>query len=193
MHASEHLRLYLVRHARTALNADGRLRGRLDPALDDVGRAEAAALATVIAALRPARIVSSPLRRAWETAAAIADPAGLPVLVAAGLIDRDYGPWAGDTEDAVIAQFGDLDLAPGVEPAYAVIKRARAVLDEQSEFLGAGPVVMVSHDAVNRLLLTDLASDLGGAGQLRQRTACWNVLSVVDGRWTVERVDEKVE
>ena len=57
-------RVYLVRHARTALNADGRLRGHLDPPLDDVGRSEARELAVVLASLRPVRVVTSPLRRA---------------------------------------------------------------------------------------------------------------------------------
>ena len=57
-------RCYLVRHGRTALDADGRLRGHLDPPLDEVGRAEVEDLAIVLASLRPSRIVTSPLLRA---------------------------------------------------------------------------------------------------------------------------------
>ena len=40
--------LYLVRHGRTDANAQGLLQGRLDPPLDDVGRAQAGAIARLI-------------------------------------------------------------------------------------------------------------------------------------------------
>ncbi|MFZ9483006.1 MAG: histidine phosphatase family protein, partial [Ilumatobacteraceae bacterium] len=58
--------LYVIRHGRTEANAAGLLQGRLDPPLDDVGRAQAASL---VGALPPLdRLVCSPLRRARETA-----------------------------------------------------------------------------------------------------------------------------
>lgn len=183
-------RLYLVRHASTILNAQGRLRGRLDPLLDETGRAEARATANVLARLSPSRIVSSPLQRAVETAEAIASNAALSVVVDERLADRDYGPWAGSIEADVIAQYGSVDLAPGVESTTVVIERARACLDDQVAYLGDGSVVLVSHDAVNRLLLTELDPDLGRAEQLPQATACWNTLARDGDRWRVERVDE---
>ncbi len=186
-------RCYLVRHGRTAFNADGRLRGHLDPPLDEVGRAEVRDLAIVLASLRPSRIVTSPLLRAVQTAEIIAAHAGAPVLVDKRLIDRDYGPWAGERQDAVIAEWGSLDAAPGVEPARLVAQRARDVLDAQGADPATGPVVLVAHDAINRGLLHQLDPQLGPPDRIDQRTACWNVLSGVDGVWTVERVDQKVE
>ncbi len=63
------------------MNAENRLRGRLNPELDDVGRAEARALAEELAALHPARVVSSPLLRAVQTAEAIARLVGVRVVV----------------------------------------------------------------------------------------------------------------
>ena len=65
--------LLLVRHGQTPLNADGRLRGHLDPDLDAVGLAEVTALARALAPMRLVRILSSPLRRAMATAEAIAE------------------------------------------------------------------------------------------------------------------------
>lgn len=55
--------LYLVRHAQTALNAAGRLRGLADPPLDDVGEAEAERLAAVLATTGVAVVISSRLER----------------------------------------------------------------------------------------------------------------------------------
>lgn len=183
-------RLYLVRHARTILNAQGRLRGHLDPLLDETGRSEAQAVARILARLSPSRVVSSPLQRGVETADAIAGTAGLSVVVDDRLTDRDYGPWAGSIEADLVAQYGSVDLAPGVESTTLVIDRARACLDDQVNYLGDGPVVLVSHDAVNRLLLINLDPDLGDAEQLQQATACWNTLAREGDHWRIERVDE---
>lgn len=183
--------LLLVRHGRTALNAQGRLRGHLDPPLDDIGRAEATATADALAAFAPARVITSPLQRAVQTATAIADRAGLPVLVDDRLIDRDYAAWAGSTPDEVIARWGSLDKAPGVEPASAVLTRAREVLDDEGRRLGTGSAVLVSHDVVNRMLLAWIAPRLGPAAGIGQRTACWNELTRDGGRWQVLRVDQR--
>jgi broad specificity phosphatase PhoE len=180
----------LVRHARTALNADGRLRGRLDPPLDDVGRKEAAALTSAITRLRPARIVSSPLQRATETARAITTALKHHVVIDPRLADRDYGQWAGHREAAVVAQFGSLDRAPNVEPADRVIARAHSVLEEQRDHVVHGSVVLVSHDAVNKLLLAALRPDLR-IDRIPQRTACWNILVPTRAGWDVQAVDQK--
>jgi broad specificity phosphatase PhoE len=186
--------VYLVRHARTAFNDEGRLRGRLDPALDSVGRAQASACAAALAEkLRGApsvRVITSPLRRARETAEVIAAATAASVEVDGRLIDRDYGPWAGQPEDSVVAEWGSLDAAPGVETAARVISRARAVLTDLSEALDVSPVVIVAHDAVNRALLASLDPSLGQPEQIRQRTACWNLLHGRDGAWQVDATDQ---
>lgn len=196
--------LFLIRHGRTTLNADGKLRGHLDPPLDDVGTAEAMALASTLAVTlastptsnsnladtRPMRIVTSPLARARQTAEAIGRRNGSDPIVEKRLIDRDYGQWAGRRPDEVIAQWGTLDSAPGVEPAADVAERARAVLDEQIDWLRLGPVVLVAHDAVNRLLLRSLDPDLGAVDAIGQRTGCWNLLLHNDDGWQIQLIDQ---
>jgi len=185
------LLVLLVRHGRTVLNAENRLRGRLDPELDAVGLAEVEALADALASREPARVVSSPLRRAVQTAEAIARRVGVRVQVDRGLIDRDYGSWAGHTEDELIDRWGSVDAAPGVERPEHVLYRACVVLVQQLDFLGPHPVVLVSHDAVNRALLAHLDPALGPASRIDQRTACWNELVHRMGDWRVELVDQK--
>ena len=191
MPVTNNARVLLVRHGRTVLNAENRLRGRLDPELDAVGLAEADALAEELAAREPARVVSSPLRRAVQTAEAIARRVGVRVQVDRGLIDRDYGSWAGHTKDELIDRWGSVDAAPGVERPEHVLYRACVVLVQQLDFLGPHPVVVVSHDAVNRALLAHLDPTLGPASRIDQRTACWNELVHAMGDWRVELVDQK--
>jgi broad specificity phosphatase PhoE len=194
---SDNAVVILARHGRTELNAGGLLRGHLDPSLDTVGEAEVAALghelALLLAQLRVVRIACSPLRRAVQTAAAIAaalpaDPP--PVQVARGLIDRDYGRWAGLSREEVESEYGSIDAAEGVEAAHAVTERARAVLEAQVPLLTSGSVVLVAHDALNRLLLASLDPSLGPADGIGQGTACWNLLSYRNGSWHVDRINQ---
>lgn len=181
-------RVYLARHGRTALNAEGRLRGLSDPPLDEVGFAEAERLADVLTPKHPTAVISSALQRAVATAQAIGTAAGVPVTIDARLNDRDYGPMTGLRRDEVEHRYGSVDLAPGVEPLTVLADRAREAFFELAAEFGPGPLVMVSHDAFNRALLAQLDPSLCHIGQ---RTACWNQLSFVDGEWRVDASDCK--
>ena len=177
--------LYLVRHGRTRLNAAGLLRGRLDEPLDAVGQREADALAEAFAAVAADVVVASPLQRARDTAATVADRLGRPVVVVQGLIDRDYGPWAGTSrDDDLERRFGSIDQAPGVEPRARFDARVSATV--QQLVAGHDVVIAVSHDAVIRSALAQLAADRSGArDDLRQPTGGWNRLDRTGGRWSV--------
>jgi broad specificity phosphatase PhoE len=181
-------RVYLARHGRTALNADGRLRGLSDPPLDDVGQVEAKRLGDALAAFRPTVVVSSPLRRAVSTAEAIAAAAHIRVEIDQRLNDRDYGPWTGQPRAQVEERFGSVDAAPGVEPADTVAARALAAFTELTHEYQDGPLVMVSHDAFNTALLRMLDPALEG---IDQRTACYNQISRIGAGWRVDFYDRK--
>jgi broad specificity phosphatase PhoE len=84
-----------VRHGQTELNRGGRLQGRIDAPLSEFGGEQVAALARGFASEPVARVLSSPLRRARDTAAAIAARHGLVVEVDDRLIEIDYGSWDG--------------------------------------------------------------------------------------------------
>jgi broad specificity phosphatase PhoE len=183
-------RVYLARHGRTALNAEGRLRGLSDPPLDEVGIAEVARLAEVLATKKPVAVLCSPLQRATATAQAIGTAVSAPVTIDVRLNDRDYGPMTGLRRDEVEHRYGSIDSAPGVEPLSALADRARRAFFELVAELGPGPVVMVSHDAFNRALLKELDPSLE---QIGQRTACWNQLSLVDGTWQVDAYDRTAD
>jgi broad specificity phosphatase PhoE len=180
----------LVRHGRTPLNAEGRLRGHLDPPLDDIGRVQATAVAAALAYLCPGRVVTSPLLRARQTAEAIAQRANADLIVDERLIDRDYGPWAGQPVAAVTSVWGTLDDAPCVEPATQLTERALRALEDHARFLDEGAVVLVAHDAVNQQLLAHLDPHLGRPEDITQAPGCWNVLFRQGPRWVVAQVNQ---
>ena len=97
------MRLYLVRHAESVLNAT-RVVQPPDTPLSEVGRAQAERIGARLAGAGVARIVSSDLPRAVETAEAIARHTGAPLGFDADLQERNYGairgtPYAALTED----------------------------------------------------------------------------------------------
>jgi len=97
----------LVRHGRTAANADGVLAGRMPGiGLDDTGTAQAAAVAERLSALPLAEVVTSPLDRTVQTATAIcaAQPGVRRPQRDRGLIECGYGSWTGESLKALAKQ-----------------------------------------------------------------------------------------
>jgi transposase len=70
-------------------------------------------------------------------------------------------------------------------------ERSFALLEAQLPVLEHGDVVLVSHEAVNRALLTHLDPALDSTP--RQRTGCWNEIRRNHARWTVSLVDQRPE
>jgi broad specificity phosphatase PhoE len=137
--------LVLCRHGRTAANAAGVLLGRADPPLDERGSAQATALPALVG--RPARVVSSPLLRARQTAAAL----GLPVEIDERWIELDYGelderPLA-DIPGSLWARWrADPGFAPpGGESLSTLGARVRSACDELADEVAVADVVVVSH------------------------------------------------
>lgn len=70
---------YCVRHGESVYNAEGRIQGQIDIELSERGRLQCGALADAFATLPIQAVWASPLRRAFDTARAIAERLGLPV------------------------------------------------------------------------------------------------------------------
>src|SRR5580700_9870667 len=98
----------LLRHGQTALSAERRFAGRGDIPLTDLGLEQAAAAAARLAQRGGIDLVlTSPLRRAQQTAQAVADAAGAPLAVAEDLAETDFGSWEGMTFAEVMARWPD--------------------------------------------------------------------------------------
>jgi len=142
--------IVVVRHGQTASNARGLLLGRDDPPIDATGHAQAAAAARALETLGPvARVVSSPLRRARETAAVIAGAAR--VDIDERWIELDYGALEGmpiaDVPAETWARWrADPDFAPGGgETLRALGRRVRDACTELLAEAAEHHVVIVTH------------------------------------------------
>ena len=137
--------LIVVRHGQTATNAAGRLLGRADPPLTDVGVQQAAALAAAVGPV--GRVVSSPLQRARQTASAF----GAPVAVDERWTELDYGEYddlaPGDLPAGTWDRWRtDPDYTPpGGESLADVGRRVRAACEDLTADAAGDVVVVVSH------------------------------------------------
>lgn len=129
-------RLFVLRHGRTAWNAETRIQGQLDAPLDALGRWQAerlgAAVADALAGEPIAAIYSSDLQRALHTAQPLATRTGAPVLPDVRLRERGFGSFEGRTYAEIEATWPeaaqrwrqrDVDFQPGggeaLTPFYA--------------------------------------------------------------------------
>jgi broad specificity phosphatase PhoE len=185
-------RLLLVRHGATALTAEDRFSGAIGVDLSDEGRAQAARLAERLAG-EPIRAVHcSPLSRTLETASILAAPHGLPLVHADGLREISHGRWEGLTRKEVEQRFPEeyatweadpFNFAPeGGESGLAVLARALPVIRQIVVSHPGEQVLVVSHKATLRLLLSSLLGfdPRGYRDRLDQSPACLNVVDFRD-------------
>jgi probable phosphoglycerate mutase len=158
-------KLLLWRHGQTAWNAAERVQGHLDIELSDTGRAQAAAAAVKLAAFRPDVLISSDLRRAVDTAAALAALTGLEVAVDARLRERRYGDWQGHSLAEIAARWpngyarwraGEPVDEAGVEENDEFAKRVGEALQDAVEQAPGGTIVVVAHGGSARHGATQL-------------------------------------
>ena len=152
----------LLRHGQTPLSIDRRFSGIGDPDLTDLGRAQAAAAAVRLASSAATAVVSSPLARARQTAAAVADALGLAVEVEEGLRETDFGDWEGYTFGEVRkkwpremeAWLGSTAVSPPFGESFdETTTRVRQARDRVLSRHGGKTVVLVSHVSPIKTLL----------------------------------------
>ncbi|KUI23387.1 acid phosphatase [Mycobacterium sp. GA-1285] len=156
-------RFLLLRHGQTELSVERRYSGRGNPALTELGRRQAEAAARYLGRHGGvAAVVTSPLQRAYDTAAAAAKVLGQDVTVDDDLIETDFGAWEGLTFAEAAERDPDLhrrwlrdtSLAPpdgeSFDSAAERVGRARArILAEHA----GETVLVVSHVTPIKTLL----------------------------------------
>ena len=145
--------IWLVRHGETEWSRTGKHTGRTDVPLTPKGEEQARALAPMFAGLNPALVLSSPRTRAARTA----ELAGLSVdAVDDDLAEWDYGEYEGLTTPQIRETVPGWTLwthfVPGGDSPASVAKRADRVLRRAMEAVGRGPVVLVAHGHICRVI-----------------------------------------
>ncbi len=183
------MRILLARHGETPWNAEGRYQGQIDIPLSPVGEAQARALGERLKDMRIDRAVASPLSRAQATAKFALGPERENLLLTEpDLQEIAHGEWEGllaseiqDKDPARLRAWReepDTVLMPGGESLRLVLERSWRGLARATEGLGEDDtLLLVAHDAVNRVLLCRiLGLPIGRLWSFRQAPTTLNLL-----------------
>jgi len=159
-------RVFLIRHGATILSAEDRFAGATDVPLSDEGRQQAQRLAVRLIKEPIAAVYASTMIRTIETARILAEPHRLEVQLRDGLREISHGHWEQMTRKEVDERYPqeafewDKDpytFAPtGGESGLAVTARALPALIELVRAHRGETILVVSHKATIRLLLSSL-------------------------------------
>ena len=155
--------LYLVRHGQDIDNAAGVLNGHRDEPLTTKGRREARDCARRLKSARIDIVVSSPLKRALETAQIVAGAWSYSetIVIDAQLIERDFGTLTGTLEADIEKNSRDVRCVggttyflsgPGIEGFPSVFGRAQRFLDRVNEEWSGQTVLVVTHGDTGKMI-----------------------------------------
>ncbi len=189
-------RLCLVRHGETEWNAERRIQGQIDIALNATGLRQAAAAGRWLADAGIGALYSSDLRRAWQTAQAIGRTLGLVPRAEPALRERRYGVFEGLTYDearrdhpdgyaAFAGRNADYDFENG-ESLTTLFARVTGAVQRIAGRHPGGNVAVVVHggvlDIVNRFVRgnpLDLPRDFlipnAGINWIARRDGVWSI------------------
>mmetsp|Transcript_160871 Transcript_160871/g.308989 ORF Transcript_160871/g.308989 Transcript_160871/m.308989 type:complete len:268 (+) Transcript_160871:99-902(+) len=154
--------IFLCRHGETDWNLDHKLQGHTDIPLNDAGREQAQCIAEALQSKQLAAVWASPLLRAKDTAAVVAEAAGVPLQVDERLKERNLGVMEGRTGKEIEKEYPSvwsawnamLEMPPEslCEPEASVIARVEAALFDLAAAYPGKSVAVVAHGAVLRCL-----------------------------------------
>jgi broad specificity phosphatase PhoE len=164
--ATSATRVFMIRHGATVLSVEDRFAGATDVALSDEGREQTRRLAARLSHEKIIAVYASPLGRTVETAQILAAPHKLDVQTRDGFREINHGRWEQMTRREVEEKFPEeaaewekdpYTFAPiGGESGLAVTARALPALIELVRAHGGENILLVSHKATIRLLLSSL-------------------------------------
>ena len=189
--------IILARHGQTEWNVEEVFRGQIDVELNQTGLKQAELLAEYLSGQKIEAVYSSPLKRAFKTAEAVARRYKLRVEVVNGLTDCDFGQWQGlhlpevkDKYSQLYQQWAEspqLVQIPGGESLDEVRERASEVVNGVIA-KHSGRVALVSHRVVNKVLICALLGlDNSHFWNIRQDTCTTTVFSYQNGRFVLTK------
>lgn len=193
--------LILVRHGETETNRLGRIQGVSEASLNERGLDQAAAAARVLDVEKPFALYVSPLRRAVQTADAIASRTEIGAIIEHGLIEMDVGEFEGLTGRQLWERFPDVmrswdedafnTVMPGGESLSNVSERAWDTVARLADLHADETVVAVTHNfTIQMILCTALGMPPNNFRRLRVDLGSITRLNVTSERTVQVSVNE---
>jgi broad specificity phosphatase PhoE len=161
----------LIRHGETVWNREKRLQGHSDVFLSERGKEQAEKLAEYMKDISISVVYSSDLRRALDTAKAIAEVHALSVIPSKELRERNMGVWAGKTLDDIQKSYLDWEQvrisggAYGIEETKKLSRRVLNELKRLVELHKGEHICVVSHGGCINSVLSEITQGKYGIGK----------------------------
>ena len=153
-------KLYFVRHGQTVWNVENKICGASESPLTELGHEQARetgrALKQRIDAgeLAIDEILTSPLRRAYDTAREISNITGIPMRTEPGLSEQNFGKWEGtprDGKDFARVKENFVDSFGGGESMMRMAQRIYNLLDDLKKE-PEKTYLLVAHNGISRIV-----------------------------------------
>ena len=183
----------IVRHGETDWNSTGRLQGREDIELNELGREQALQSARYFETENWDIMVSSPLKRAYETAQIIAAHVSIPIVyVVNEITERSYGSASGLLPEERRSRFPD-GVIPDQEDFEHLCQRAMIGLTKIAIDFRGKRIIVVSHGGLTNSILYTLSGGEFGSFKTRLKNGSMNKISLQNNKWKVEFYNKTAE
>jgi uncharacterized phosphatase len=174
----------LIRHGETDWNALGKLQGRTDIPLNPTGIRQAEECREFFKTSKWDVMITSPLKRAKQTAEIINEGINIPFVEMGDFAERSFGGAEGMTLDEILAVYPDKKY-PNQEDKDALNKRIMTGLQKINHSYPEARVLLVAHGAVINSILTHLSNGEIGSGKTKLLNACISNIHFHQEQWNI--------
>ncbi|KAB7666800.1 histidine phosphatase family protein [Bacillus sp. B1-b2] len=178
-------KICLIRHGETDWNSQGRIQGKTDIPLNETGKEQAERCRDFL--LKDTQwdvIITSPLKRAKQTAAIINEALQLPVIEMEEFMERSFGDAEGKTREERERLYPDFNY-PNQESREALIERINYGLKQILQQYPSKKVLLVAHGAVIHTLLSFISEETFTMDQYLMN-ACISNIQYIEPAWSIQ-------
>ncbi|MEK4701545.1 histidine phosphatase family protein [Solibacillus sp. FSL R7-0668] len=183
------IEICLVRHGETDWNKLGKLQGHTDIALNENGMKQAEMCAQILKGNGYELVLTSPLKRAKQTAQIIAQKNALQIIEMPLFIERNYGDAEGMNYEERITKFPNRHY-PNQESKEILAQRIIKGLEQITEQHSENKIILVAHGAVINCILAILSNNEIGSGKTKLANACLSKIEYKNSTWTIKSFNE---
>lgn len=180
----------LVRHGETDWNAMGKIQGRTDISLNATGKRQAEECAQYFSNSEWDRIVTSPLKRAKQTANIMNQSLQIPVIEMEEFVERCYGDAEGLTREERQRLYPQGKDIPNQEPRNMLAQRVMKGMQRIQEEYPNEKIILVAHGGVINTILAVLSNGEIGSGKTKLINACISNLHFMENQWKIQEYNQ---
>ncbi|RCW64233.1 histidine phosphatase family protein [Saliterribacillus persicus] len=179
----------LVRHGETDWNALGKIQGTTDIPLNETGKKQAEACGAFLKGTDWDVLITSPLKRAKETAEIINTYMDMPLEEMAEFKERSFGDAEGMTPEERTERFPGR-IYPNQEEVETLHKRLEMGLEKINDRYKNKRVLLVAHGAVINAILSVFSEGEIGSGKTQLMNACLSNISYKENKWEIANYNQ---